>query len=99
LTGDDIRKHFKQLTRPGGLKGEPEEAERAKIEVMSEIAAQLADLNSHIADVSKQLPTLKVDLPEAFLNIVLEDFRHFLDRAIAVLRSEAAKLGRSLRRD
>ena len=53
MTADETRKHFKQITRPGSLKGEPEEAERAKIEVLSEIAAQLAELNSQIANLSK----------------------------------------------
>jgi len=66
MTGEEIRKHFKQSTLPGSLKGEPQEAERAKIKVLSEIAAQLADLNSHIVDLSARLPALKVDFPEAF---------------------------------
>ena len=97
MTGDEIRRHFKQVPRPGSLKGEPEEAERAKLEVMSEIAAQLADLNTQIATVSKQLPALKVELPEAFLNVALDDFRHFLDRVLELLRSEASKVTRSLK--
>jgi len=98
LTGDDIRKHFKQITRPGSLKGEPEEAERAKIEVMAELAAQLADLNSQMASASKQLSDLNSLLSNA-LNIALDDFRHALTVALDIFRNEAMKVTGSLRRD
>jgi len=98
VTSEQIRKHFKQMTLPGGLKGEPEEAERANIEVMAELAAQLADLNSQLANASKQLPNLD-NLLVGALNIANENFRHALDVALGIFRGEATKVTRSLRRD
>jgi len=82
------------MALPQGLKlGEPEKAERAKIEVMAEIAAQLADLNSQLANASKQLPDLD-NLLVGALNIANENFRHALDVALGILRGEATKVTR-----
>jgi len=51
MNAEEIRNKYRKLTVPGTLKGESEEAERLKIEVMAEVAAQLAQLNENLAFV------------------------------------------------
>ena len=51
MNAEEIRSKYHKLTLPGTLKGEPEEAERLRIEVVAEVAAQLAQLNENLAFV------------------------------------------------
>jgi hypothetical protein len=74
------------MTLPGSLKGEPEEAERLKIKVLAEIAAQLAELNSSLLVLQQQSSDQLAKLFEACTNFAVGELRDRLEGIAAALR-------------